>query len=186
MVSHRQSRARGQVKATINAPRITESKDITHRRMDQITILQHLREQKALLIIRLLPTPWRVHIADATEPTPSPRRRVDRHKRIPRPIAIHLIARNAVCVIIRLDHLRPRDVLAVLDPEAGFRVEGRLVGGQGGGVPGEGLRADSGQGGDVGVVAAVDEREAEVDIVLAVEDFAAEEEVAAIEAGEVL
>jgi hypothetical protein len=35
-------------------------------------------------------------------------------------------------------------------------------------------------------VAAVDEREAEVDIVLAVEDFAAEEEVAAIEAGEVL
>ena len=158
----------------------------THRRKNQISIFQHLREQKALLVIELLPSPKYINITNTTKTRTRPCRCVDGYERIPRPVAIHRVAGNTVSVVIRLDDLGPRDVVAILDPETILLVKGRLGGGQRGRVPGENFGADAGGGGDVGRVAAVDEGEAEFDVVLAFEDFAAEEEVAAIEAGEML
>ncbi len=138
------------------------------------------------MIIQLRPTKWRIDVADTAEARTRPSRLVDGLERIPRPVLIRLIPRDAIGVIVRLDDLRPGDVLAVFDPEAGFLVEGRLGEGKRVRVPGEAFGTDAGECGDVGVVAAVDEREAEVDVVLAAEHLAPEQEVAAVEAGEVL
>ncbi len=120
-----------------------------------------------------------IHIFDTRIPTPRPTCLIDRHKRLPRPVLVLGIPRGTISIVIALDDLGSQDVVAVGDPEARRVVERRLVGrrrrvvGRVEGVlcvlPGEDLGADAGQGRAVGVVAPVDEGEAEFGVVGLVE-----------------
>ena len=154
--------------------------------MNQITILHHLRKQKTLLQIRLRPPTGSINITDTAEPALRPRRRINRHKRVPRPVLVRAIPRDTIGVVITLDDLGSQVVTRIGNVEASRVIECSLFRGHGGAVPGKGLGPDVCGGGGVGVVAAVDEGKAEVDVVLAGEDLAAEEEVAAVEAGKML
>lgn len=75
--------------------------------------------------------------------------------------------------------------MGISDVEAGTIVKLRLIGRHTILVPSETFRPDASEGLVVGVFAAGDELEAEVDVFLRVEHEAAEDEVAAVEAGEV-
>jgi hypothetical protein len=166
----------------------------THRRMNQITILQHLRKQETILKILKPASPRLIHIIQLRKAAPSSRRPINRHKRIPRPIPILLIPCRSVRIIEALDNLRTKDVIGGRDVEPRFFVERSLVrwGRRVGSIiergvrldPAEGFRADAGDGGGVRVFAAVDEEETEVDVFLLFEDEAAEDEVSAVETGD--
>ena len=137
-----------------------------------------------------------VHIFDVRKATPCATRLLDGQERIPRPLLVLWVASGAVRVVVALDDLGAEDVVRRLDPESGRSREcglvlgrGRVVGCVGGEavvLPAENLGADVGGGGDVRVVAGVGELEAEVDVLGHVEGEAAEDEVAAAEAGEML
>lgn len=105
-------------------------------------------------------------------------------------IATHIlilpIARNPISIIKTLNNLRPEDVIPIRDPETRALIERRLVRRDVRRVPTERLGADAREGLGVGVLAGVDELEAEVGVLLLFEDQAAEEEHAAVEAGEML
>lgn len=75
--------------------------------------------------------------------------------------------------------------MGISDVEAGTIVKLRLVGRHTLLVPSETFRSNTRESLGVGVFAAGDEVEAEVDVFLRVEDEAAQDEVAAVEAGEV-
>jgi hypothetical protein len=115
--------------------------------MDQIGILQHLRQKKAILHIQEPAPAHSIDIFHLTVPRPHPRRRIDSQKRIPRPIAVFLIARHAVRVVKALQDFRPQDVDRVADVEARALVEGEICSWHAGGAvygPGEGFGPDAG------------------------------------------
>lgn len=151
----------------------------TYRRMNQIAILQHLSKQKAILEIRKPAPAHRIHVPQLREPAADATGRVDGHERVPRPVAVDLVARCAVRVVEGLDDFGAEHVVAGCDVEAGALVEGCLVcgrrrvvgvvGGCGGSGPAEDFGADAGERRDVRVVAAVDEGEAEVNVFLLLE-----------------
>ena len=72
------------------------------------------------------------------------------------------------------------------DVEAVLVVEGLVGGIHTRGVPAENLRSDPREGGGVQIVTAVDERESEIDVILSVQYGASEEEIPAVEAGQML
>lgn len=105
--------------------------------MNQITILHHLRKQKTLLQIRLAPPTSHINITDTAKPALRPRRRINRYKRIPRPILVCAIPRNPVRVVITLDDLGSQVVARVGNVEARHVKECALFRGHCGAVPGK-------------------------------------------------
>jgi hypothetical protein len=101
----------------------------TYRRLRQIGILQHLRKEEAIHEIIEPAATRRINISQLRVPTTDRTRVVDRQERVPRPVAVHLIASSAVGVVHALKVLGPQYVVAVGDVEAGFLVEGFLVSG---------------------------------------------------------
>ena len=100
-------------------------------------------------------------------------------------ISVLAIASGAVRVIERLQHLRPQDVVAAGDVEASTLIELCLIGGHFARIPAKPFGADAGQSLVVSVLAAGDKLEAEINVLLFFQDEAAENEVAAVEAGKV-
>jgi hypothetical protein len=161
--------------------------------MNQITILQHLRKPKAILEIIITTTTSHINILQLRKSTPNTRRRINRHKRIPGPIPVCLITRCSVSVVETLDDFWAKDVIAIRDVETSFLVKSGLVSWRRGvvgvigcgvvGDPAEDLGADSCGGTCVGVLAAFDELESEVDVLLLFECETAEDEGSAVETG---
>ena len=93
------------------------------------------------------------------------------------------VSRRAVSVVERLQHLRAQNVISTSNIEPSTLVELLLVRRNSALVPTEPFRPDAGQGLVVGVLAAGNELEAEIDVFLLCQHQAAEDEVAAVEAG---
>jgi hypothetical protein len=174
-------------------PRIQKRSE-TYGRLDQITIFHHLRKQEAVLKV-IVPSPtWSINIPQLRKSTSHSARSINSYKRIPRPVAIRLIACGPIRVVETLDDFRPEDILSIGDVETCFGVERGLGRGRrgivavcsGGGVgdPAEGFGPDAGEGASVGIVAAGDEGEAEVNVFLLLEDEAAEEEGSSVKASD--
>ena len=89
-------------------------------------------------------------------------------------------------VVETFENLRTQHVHGVGNVETGLLVKSLLIRRNGRRVPAEGFRPDHGSRVGVGVVAAVDERETEVNVLLLLENLASEDEVAAVETGQVL
>lgn len=161
--------------------------------MDQIRVLQHLRKEEAVLEIAEASSARHIDIVQLRIPAPNSTSRVDSHKRIPRPVSVHLVARCSVSVVHALEVLGTEHVVAGCDVEAGLLVEGLLISGRRwiigilrrGGVfnPLEHFRADAGGGACICVVAAIHESDAEVDVLLLFEDETTEDEGSTVEAG---
>lgn len=161
---------------------------ITYISMNQIRILQHLREQKAILEV-IIAAPIRgIHIRQLRKPTSNFTINANTLKSCPRPISILLISSDSISIIDTLHDFGTEDVIRVGDPEAVVVVERCIsfgwlgidgVGGSGGVFdPLETLGSDACSVGGVGLVAAVGQCDAEVLILLLVEDHAAKEEAA--------
>ena len=95
------------------------------------------------------------------------------------------IASGAIRVVKRFQHLRAKNVVAACDVKSRALIELCLVLGHFACIPAKALRTNAGQGLVVGVLATGDKIEAEIDILLLLQNEAAENEVPAIEAGEV-
>jgi hypothetical protein len=95
------------------------------------------------------------------------------------------VTSGAISIVKRFEHLRAQDVVAACNVESRTLIELRLVLGHFARIPAKALRTNAGQSLVVGVLAAGDKLEAEVDVLLLFQDEAAENEVSAIEAGEV-
>jgi hypothetical protein len=144
--------------------------------MNQITILQHLGKPKAILEVIIATSTRHINILQLRKPTPNTSRRIYSHKSIPGPISVCLITRRSVSVVETLDDFWAKDVIAICDVEPSFLVESSLVSWRRGvvgvigrsvvGDPAEDLGADAGGCACVGVFAAFDELEAEVDVLL--------------------
>jgi len=154
--------------------------------MNQITILQHLRKPKAVLEVIIATPTWDVNILQLSKPTANTSRRINRHKSIPCPVPVHLIARRSVSVVETLDDFRTKDVVAVRDKETSLLVESSLVS-RGCGVvwvigrsavsdPAENFGADACSSTRVGIFAAFDELKTEIDVFLFLECETAEDE----------
>lgn len=98
-------------------------------------------------------------------------------------VLILAIARRAVSVVERLEHFRAQNVIRAGDVEARALVELFLISRDFALIPTEPFGTDAREGLVVSVFAAGDELEAKVDVFLLFEDEAAEDEVAAVEAG---
>jgi hypothetical protein len=98
-------------------------------------------------------------------------------------ILILAIPRRAVSVVKRLQHFRTQNVGCTRDVEPSLVVKLLLISRYSALVPAEPIGADSRERLVVIVLAASDELEAEVDVSLFFQDQAAEDEVAAVEAG---
>lgn len=161
--------------------------------MNQITILQHLRKPEAILEIIIAPSTRRINILQLRKPATHTSRRINGHKCIPSPIPVCLITGRSVRVVETLNNFRTKDVIAVRDEEAGFFVECSLVcwrlgvvgviGRSAVGDPAEDLGANAGGGAGVGIFAAFDELETEVDVLLLLEGEPTEDEGSAVETG---
>ena len=95
------------------------------------------------------------------------------------------IASGAIRVVKRFQHLRAKNVVAACDVKSRALIELCLVLGHFACIPAKALRTNAGQGLVVGVLATGDKIEAEIDILLLLEDEATEDEVSAVEAGKV-
>lgn len=100
-------------------------------------------------------------------------------------VLVLAIACRAVSIVERLQHLRTQGITAIIDVESRAVVKLRLVGWHFAGIPGEGFRTDAGQSLVVCVLAAGNELETKVDVLLFFKNKAAQNEVSAVEAGEV-
>lgn len=161
--------------------------------MNQVAILQHFGKQEAVLEVIETTSICRINILQFCKPAAYTSRRVDCHKSIPRPVPVLLVTRRPVGVIETLYNFWTKDILAVGDEETGLFVESllvrrwlrviRVIGSGAVGDPAEDLGADACEGTDVGVVAAVDELQAKINVFLLFEGEAAEDERSAIETG---
>lgn len=162
--------------------------------MNQVRILQHLGKEKALLKIIVSASIWLIHIIQLCESTSHHTIIPDGHKGIPRPITVLLIASRAIGVVETLDDFRTEIVVAVRDIETCFLVESGFVSGWRRVIrvvccsvlldPAEHFGSDASECADVGVVAAVDEGEAEVDVFLLFEDKTTKDEGTAVKTGD--
>ena len=100
-------------------------------------------------------------------------------------VLILAVPSRAVSVVKRLQHFRAQEIIRTRDVEARTLVKLLLAARDSPFVPAETVGADASQSLVVGVLAAGDQLEAEVDVLLLGQDQAAEDEVAAVEAGEV-
>ena len=100
-------------------------------------------------------------------------------------VLVLAIARRAISIVERLQHLRTQGITAIINVESRAVVKLRLVGWHFAGIPGEGFRTDAGQSLVVCVLAAGNELETEVDVLLFFEDKATKNKISPIEAGQV-
>jgi hypothetical protein len=98
-------------------------------------------------------------------------------------ILVNSTASGSISVVKALDYLRPQDIPAVSDIESGSLIELLLIRGNATSVPRKSLGSNASQGLVVGVLASIDKLKAKVDILLLVQDKAAQDEVATVEAG---
>jgi hypothetical protein len=98
------------------------------------------------------------------------RRNERKWERKPTYILVLAISRSAVSVVERLQHLRTQVIVAIGDVESSPVVELLLIGRHSSLVPAEALRANANQGLVVSVLAAGDELQAEVDVLLFFQD----------------
>jgi len=159
--------------------------------MDQIAILQDLREEETILEVVESTTVSRVHVLQLGESGADAAGGVDCDEAIPGPVPVCLVARGSVGVVETLDDFRAEDVRPVRDVEACFFVEGLfirgrawvggIIGGSGVGHPSEHLGADTRQSIGVGILAACNEGNTKVDIFLLFENETSEDEVPSVE-----
>jgi hypothetical protein len=95
------------------------------------------------------------------------------------------IASGAIRVVKRFQDLRTQDVVAARDVKSRALIELCLVLGHFARIPAKALRPNAGQSLVVSVLATGDKLEAEIDVLLLLQNEAAEDEVAAVKAGEV-
>lgn len=100
------------------------------RRMCQIRILQRLGEEEAGLVVPEAAAGGRVHVIQDAVPAADAGEGAQVLDGGPDVVLVLLVAGGAVGVVEGLECLGPQAVVAVLDPEAGAAVEGRLVGRQ--------------------------------------------------------
>ena len=156
----------------------------TYRRKDQIRIFHHFRKQETFLHVPLLSSICHTHVTNLAEPTLRPGRCINGHERIPSPILVHGIVRDTISIVIALEDLRPQVINRVRDVKARSVVESSLICRKIGRVPGKFFRPNARSVGGVGIVAAVGESKAEIDVILSTEDLPTEKKVSAGEAGQ--
>lgn len=170
--------------------------------MDQVAVLHDFRKKEAFLLIVECATARGIDVRNRGEAVADSACGVDGDEGVPGPVAVCLVAwvqvsacddmglwirtRGSEGVVIALDDFGAEIVQRVGDVEAVLVVESGVVRRESRGVPAEGFGPDRRRGAVVDGVAAVDELEAEIDVVLPREDLAAEDEVAAVETGEML
>lgn len=165
----------------------------TYWSMNQITILQHLGKQKAILEITISTSLRLIDIIQFRKATPNNTIIANSNKSIPSPVAVGLVTSGSVSVVETLDDFRTKDIIAVCDVETSFLVENGIFGGWLRVVsvvcsrvfldPAEDFRPDTGQCADVGIVAAVYELKADINVFWLFEDETAEDEGPTVEAG---
>lgn len=99
-------------------------------------------------------------------------------------ILVLAITRCAVSVVETFHHLRPQNVVRTCDVEPCPLIKLCLVGRHLGLVPAEAFRTDSSKRAVVGVLTSFYKRQPKVDVFLLFQDQTSEDEVAAVEAGE--
>lgn len=159
--------------------------------MNEITVLEHLSEEEAVLEVQEGATIGSINVRDLGESGAGSGRGVDGQETLPRPVPVGLVTGSTVSVVEGLNDFGAENVVRVGDVETSALVEIGLVGWDGGvvgvclgvvGDPSEALGTDSSQGAVIGVVAAVNEGEAEVDVLLLLKNETTEDEVPTVEA----
>lgn len=98
-------------------------------RKNQISILQRLRKEKALLIVPLVvSSTLHIHITEDVEPGGETRIGVDSLEGFPSPFLVHWVFGYAVGVVVGFEDFGPEVVGAGFDPEAGSLEIGVLAG----------------------------------------------------------
>ena len=159
---------------------------ITYWNLSEIGVFHHFGEQEAFLDIELLPAAHHIDICGVRKARRDLRRRLDGLEGIPGPVLIHDITCDLPSIINTLEIFRPKHIFRALNVKPVCLVKVHLFGWYSRCVPRPQLRRDAGGRGDVSFVASGDKVETDVDEVLAAKDGAAEDEVAAVEASEVL
>lgn len=165
--------------------------DLRLLREDEVEVLQRLREEEALHLVDE-PAVHDRHIVQAGVPASRAGRRRDGLEPFPGEVLVLAVARHTVRVIQALRRLGPEDVVLGGGPEPGrgvgvllargrVGVEGAVDGELAVGPP-EALGADLGGGPAVGLEVGLGERDAEVNVLLLVQEDAAEDEVSSCEA----
>lgn len=152
--------------------------------MDEITILHNFCKQKAVLEIIVTAAIRRIDILQFRKARTNPACAVDRDERIPRPVTVGLIASDSVSIVETLNDFWAKDVDSVLDVEASFLIKGDLIswrrwvdrgiGGRGVCDPCKDFRSDPRERARIGVFAAIDEGETEIDVLLLFENHTTE------------
>ena len=152
-----------------------------HIRVVVIHVRPTFSKEEAVLEVSLVSPTNSIHIRDLTEPTSNPRRRIDGHESVPRPVLVHAVPSRAVGIIKTFDDFWSQKIPRVRNVEARAVVKVCLVRWEVGCVPGKGLGSNAGQSAVVEVVTASDESEAEINVPLGIENLATQDEITTVE-----